>query len=264
MGRRGGSRKLLEVSETRTAELVDGILDRRRRADDPLLSRASDDIPSLLRYVADTTTRHVPAAVLREDVLDALELLEYARARIPAMPGVWDGLEYRLLSMRRRVQLSLQDVADRLQITRYAVDARERRGAAADKGLLRTPVADRAERTSRGAIDRWQRDKALSARTVMRVLEERLDELADDEDLVDMVEILTAPDDDRRPPAVTDPVSESDMRLLDRVVRMIRSRPVFEQLPEDSRIRAAVRQGEQLAEQHREITAELEKWRKEP
>lgn len=244
--------------------LVDGILNRRRRAADPLLSRAADDIPSLLRYVADTTTRQVNAAVLREDVLDALELLEYARARIPAMPGVWDGLEYRLLSMRRGVQLSLQDVADRLQVTRYAVDARARRGAATDKGLLRTPVADRAERASRGAIDRWHRDKALSVRTVMRVLEERIDELAADEDLVDMIEILVAPDDDRRPPAVTDPVSESDMRLLDRVVRMIRSRPVFGRLPDGSRVRAAVEQGERLAGQYREITAELEKWRREP
>jgi transcriptional regulator with XRE-family HTH domain len=263
VGARGGSRKLLVVSEARAAVLVDRILERRRRADDPLLSRASDDIPSLVRYVAQTTSRQVEAHVLREDVLDALELLEYARQRLPAVPGVWDQLEYQLLSIRRRCGLSLQDIADRLQVSRYAVDKRAKRGAAADKGLLRSEVADRVERRAAGAIARWHETKALSVRTVMRVLEERIGELGDDQDLVDMVEILTAPDDDRRPPAVTDPVSAADMRLLDRVVRMVRSRPVFEALSAGSRVRAAVEQGEALVAQYRELTAEVERWRKD-
>jgi hypothetical protein len=219
MPKRGGSRKLLAVSESRAALLVDQILERRRKADDPMLSRASDDVPDLIRYVARSSTRQVPAMVLREDVLDALELLEYARGRLPAVPGAWDALEGQLLAKRGAVALSLADIAERLGVTR-------------------------------------------EVRTVMRVLEERLDELAADEDLVDYIEILIAPDDDRRVPAVTDPVGAADMRLLEMVVRKIRASRVFEALPDGSRVRAAVAQGEVLVAEYRELTAGLEKWRR--
>jgi hypothetical protein len=263
MGSRGGTRKKLDVTPARASQLVDEILKRRRAADDPMLTRASDDVSDLVRYVAQTDPRQVGAHVLREDVLDALELLEHARAHLPAVPGAWDALEYTLLSMRRRLALSLQDIADRLGVTREAIDRRARRGAAANKGLKRSEVADRAERAAHGKIQRWHETKALSVRTVMRVLEDHLGELAEDEELVDYIEILIAPDDDRRPPAVTDPVSAADMRLLDLVLRRIRGAAVFKALPETSRIRLAIEQGDGLVRQYNELTAGVEKYRRE-
>jgi hypothetical protein len=157
----------------------------------------------------------------------------------------------------------LQDIADRLGVTREAIDRRARRGAAANKGLKRSEVADRAERAARAKIQRWHETKALSVRTVMRVLEDHLGELAGDEELVDYIEILIAPDDDRRPPAVTDPVSAADMRLLDLVLRRIRGAAVFKTLPETSRIRPAIEQGDGLVRKYNELTASVEKYRRE-
>lgn len=253
-------RKLLEVSPTRAARLVDEILDRRRRADDRDLPRASDDVVELIRYVA--TCRRVKPHILHADTLDALELLEYARAQLPAGPGVWDRLEQQLLEGRRGALLSLADIAERLGTTRQAIDARARRAAAAEKGLRRSEVADRAERKARGAIDRWHRDRAVSVRTAMAVFGEHAGDLAD-EHAVDLIEILVEPDDDRRPPALEAPVRATDMTLLARVVRVVSGSPAFAGLPVGSRLRAAVEQGERLVAEHGELTAGVERFRRD-
>ncbi|MEU4807427.1 hypothetical protein [Actinosynnema sp. NPDC023587] len=254
------SRTPLQVSESRAAELVAAVLDRRRRSGDPDLVRASDDVLGVVRHVAGH--RRVAAAVLHEDTLDALELLEYARVRLPALPGAYDALEYELLSRRRDAQVSLADVAARLGVTRQAVDLRLRRGRAASNGLARSELADRAHETIRQEAARWRRDRALAVRTVIVVFGRHVDELRGDGHLVDLVEILLAPDDDRRPPAVTDPVTEQDLVLLRRVLAAARASTVFGALDGDSRIRAATEQGDRLIREYDVLTADVERFRR--
>jgi transcriptional regulator with XRE-family HTH domain len=256
------SRVLLEIDERQAATLVAAVLDRRRDKGDPDLALATDDVLGVVRHVI--RHRRVAMQVLRQDTLDALELLEFARARLPALPGVYDALEYNLLEKRRGAGLSLADIADRLKVSRQAVDLRMRRGRAASDGLSRSEHADRAHQAARGQIARWQHDRALAVRTVMRVLDQNSHELAADEDLTDMIEILLAPDDDRRSPAVTDPVDPTDITLLRRVLTMTRASAVFNALAENSRVRAAVEQGERLVAEYTKLTVDLEPYRRPP
>ncbi|MFF1613541.1 hypothetical protein ACFVYA_37745 [Amycolatopsis sp. NPDC058278] len=100
----------------------------------------------MIRHVARSTPRAGQQHV-RDDVVDALTLLEFSRLHVPALPGELDELEAEVAIVARKVaKMSLADLAQHLGLSRQGVDHRIRRQSAASEGLPRSEVADRWRR----------------------------------------------------------------------------------------------------------------------
>jgi hypothetical protein len=130
---------------------VDAIAARRhsRRCDDPKLAELTDDPVQIARYVAETDPERIGHDIVAADVLDALTLLEWSRAHVPALPWVYEDIEHRLLEQGRVVRLTYQAMAAPLGLrSPQAVEQRLLRGRnAADGG----PRREQVERASRRA-----------------------------------------------------------------------------------------------------------------
>ena len=228
------ARKVADVSQAEAHRLIDEILDRRRRHHCPDLHRASDDPLTLVRYV--TIAHRVPAAVVEQDVLDALRVLEYARTHLPARAGEFDELEYMLLvagqdvcpCMRAPgccagpVHLTLSDLAEVLEVSGQAVSYRVARHRAAGVGLRRSELADRKAGSCARAEVRWRRLNASPVRTAVEVLGKHQAYLPID--AADLLDIILSSDSDR-PATISDPLSWQDLRLLRRVVEICNKAP---------------------------------------
>ncbi|MFG1755388.1 hypothetical protein [Streptosporangium sandarakinum] len=152
-------RKQPAVEASRARYLREAIIARRERCwklgSDPWFDQISDDFLELIAYV---TRPHplVPGEVLREDILGALELLEYVRVNEPARPGQLKRLELSLLVLAEdhRVRLAQELMAAPLGLRgRRGVWERKRRlmkdlGAPTPDGRQVTSSSSRGKETA--------------------------------------------------------------------------------------------------------------------
>jgi hypothetical protein len=162
------TRTIRRVSERQARSAIDRIGERRadhlddrgRHREDPDLERFSDDPADLLNFVC--SCQRVPEHVLRDDVLDALTVLEYVRRSVPLLPGQANTWEYELLVSAQNLRLHAREVAERLGLSgtnvRQAIRARILRHESQLRGGPRSEAAlvaaRRAESRERGWLAR--------------------------------------------------------------------------------------------------------------
>jgi hypothetical protein len=147
-------RTVLPVTSAAAAAAAARIAERRRACDDPDLERLSDAPLEVVDYVL--ACRQVPREVLAADVLDALVLLERARAAVPATQGRLDRAEAGLLDAAAAAGVPLSRIANRLGLaSRSAVLHRRQRLAAAARGGPRRETHERAARRAEDAQAAW-------------------------------------------------------------------------------------------------------------
>jgi hypothetical protein len=123
---------------------------RSRHCDDPKLHELTDDPVQVSQYVAATDPEKIGHDIVAADVLDALTLLEWSRAHVPALPGFYEELEHRLLEQGRAVRLTFKAMAVPLGLgSPQAVEQRLLRGRNATRGGARREQAERAARRYR-------------------------------------------------------------------------------------------------------------------
>lgn len=185
------------ITRTAAAAAATAIARRRLACDDPDREQLPDAELDLVRYVLGH--QRVPDAVLAEDVLDALRLLEYVRATLPR-------LEHQLLTLGRSVGVTQATMAGPMGLGgKQAVQNRILRLAAYlrdDPDVASSEHAERRARRAEHAEEQWLRShgpelrQAVAALLRSRPAEDLLgDALAGDlDDLEEVLENLPGAD----------------------------------------------------------------------
>src|SRR5207248_4745876 len=96
------------------AKVARARIQARRPASADVGELGHDENINLIRQVAHATARAGQQRV-RDDVIDALTLLEFSRHHVPTLPGELDALEAEVLTVAREVaKMSLADLAQHL------------------------------------------------------------------------------------------------------------------------------------------------------
>lgn len=188
----GRPARLSPPSSQAVREAIEGILGRRRAAEDPALEQLGDDPVSVVAHVL--AQRRVPVAVLRHDVVASLLLVRHLRSEL-------DRQELDLIKAARSTGLEWAELAEPLGVrTKQAAEQRALRLQAswetrteqrrlqlvdpqAAGSAVRRPETVRNRRRGETHVERWLNRNELAVDTAAGGLLRRRSGLPRDGDL---------------------------------------------------------------------------------